>query len=161
MDFSSKLLKRVRFGIGADVKDEELMEATTYLFNYLLGLKESGTNVIHYKGDTFETFFQLTDGTKVYDLLESDHNELREFYFMIEDLPVGYVREEEIEWEGTNIFEIDIPITPVLFRFVKTAEGEGFIEWQKEGYTWIIEFHNPEHAFDGLPEDMQLLKNIR
>jgi len=51
-----------------------------------------------------------------------------------------------------------MPIRPMLFRFVKTAEGEGFMEWQDREYPWIIEFHNPDHGFNLLPKDMKFLE---
>ena len=166
-EFSTKLLKRVRIGVGTEVEHLDYMEATTTVLNDLLDLDEEGINQ-EYEGELewithdpeareeefFGYIFAATDGEKIYDLLERE--QLKEFYFMMEDLPVGYVREEEIVWEGTNIFEHEITIEPLLFRFVKTALGEGFIEWQNasENANWIIEFHNPGHDFNGLPAGM-------
>jgi len=173
-DFSTKLLKRVRIGVGTESEHMDYSESTTLKLNELLDLDEEGFNLV-YEGklewisgapeenaDLFGYVFIASDGDKIYDLLKPDleREQLKDFYFMMEDLPVGYVREEEIEWDGTNVFELDVPIRPILFRFVKTAPGEGFIEWQDSSGSenWIIEFHNPGHDFSGLPPEMEFLQ---
>lgn len=170
-DFSTKLLKRIRIGVGTDSDHTEYWESTALLFNELLDLNEEGGDIIYEEklewvggvadnADLIGYLFIASDGDKIYDLLEPnlEREQLKDFYFMIEDLPVGSVREEWIEWEGTNIFDLDRSPEPTLFRFVKTAPGEGFIEWQDtmQEDTWIIEFHNPGHDFGKLPPEMNL-----
>lgn len=162
-DFSTKLLKRVRIGVGTDYDHTEFWEATALALNELLDLNEEEEKSAFFGFDDNPDLFQYlviaSDGDKIYDLLEPnlEREQLKDFYFMIEDLPVGSVREEWIEWEGTNVFDRDIAPEPTLFRFVKTAPGEGFMIWKVKHIhevTWIIEFHNPGHDFGELPPEM-------